>query len=225
MGYQGLFDAVYARLEELGATGTAIGDDPATDEALAATETEMGVHLPEELREFYRTVGDGHSFFWESDPDDHSKPWGSLKVPSLAGLAEMYRGWRGLALYTPDRAEAYGFTGTKDPDLAKRTAARMWHWLPVVGEPSGDAICIDLGAPGYPVVLDEHDWMDGGTGDNGHVLAGSWREFLVSWGRVCFRDPIHWTRCLRSGGGVDWGAEPFRGPFRLTGPGEPGEVT
>lgn len=222
MDYPDLLDAVYGRLEELGASGTATGGDPATDNALAAAEAEMRVRLPVELRAFYQAVGDGFSFYWEADPDGPEKLWGSLQVPSLSALAEMYHGWRGLVLYPPERAEEYGFTGTKDPGLAKRTAARMWHWLPIIAEPNGDAVCLDLGAPGCPVVFDKHDWMDGGTGDNGHLLARNWREFLVGWGSVCFRDPIHWTWCFRPGGGVNWDGEPFRSPFRVTGLAEPG---
>ena len=222
MDYPTLLETVIDHLEGLGVACTATARDPATDKALASAEARMNVRLPAELREFYRTVGDGFVLFWQSDPNDPQKPWGSLQVPSLSSLADGYSGWRGLVLYTPERAEEYGFPGTKDPALAKRTAARMWHWLPIIEEGNGDAICLDLGAPGCPVVFDRHDWMDGGSGDNGHPLAPNWRAFLMSWGRVCFQDPIHWTWYFRPGGGVDWDGEPFRSPFRVAGLAEPG---
>jgi cell wall assembly regulator SMI1 len=225
MDYSNLLETVLGHLNGLEVTGTAATGEPVTHEALAAVEAEMKVRLPTELREFYLTVGDGFTLYWETDPDDPKKLWGSLRVPELAALAGMYSGWRGLVLYTPERAEEYGFPYTKDPTLAKRTAARMWHWLPVIEEPNGDAICLDLGAPGCPVVFDKHDWMDGGSGDNGHLLAPNWRAFLVSWGSVCFQDPIHWSWYLRPGGGVDWSGEAFRNPFRVAGLAEPGAST
>ncbi len=52
-----------------------------------------------------------------------------------------------MALYSPKAAEKYGFPYTKDPALAKITAARMWHWLPVIEEGNGDLICIDMSKP------------------------------------------------------------------------------
>ena len=122
-----------------------------------------------------------------------------------------------MVLYSPERAEEYGFPYTKDPILAKRTAARMWNWLPVIEEGNGDSICLDLDAPSCPVVFDKHDWMDGGSGDNGHPLAPNWRAFLLGWGSVCFQVPdgLYWPWCFRPGGGVAWDSESFRSPFRI----------
>jgi cell wall assembly regulator SMI1 len=219
MDYAGLFDLLYGHLDSLGVAGSANAGEPATDEALAGAEVEMKVRLPAEFREFYRTVGNGFSLYWETDPDDPEKQWGGFHVPELASLIGMNAGWRGLVLYTPERAEEYGFPHTKDPDLAKHTAARMWHWLPVIKEPNGDAICLDLGASGCPVVFDKHDWMDGGSGENGHVLAPNWRSFLVGWGGVCFQPPrsMYWPQCFRPGGGVAWESDEFPSPFRVPG--------
>jgi cell wall assembly regulator SMI1 len=181
----------------------------------------MNVRLPADLREFYQVIGDGLLLFWQSDPEDAQKPWGSLQVPELSALAEMCAGWRKLVLYSPEQAEKYGFTGTKDPALAKRTAARMWNWLPLIEQGNGDSICLDLGAPGCPVVFDKHDWMDGGSGDNGHLLAPNWRAFLRGWGSVCFQFRSYWPWYFRPGGGMDWDNEEFRSPFRVPGLAEP----
>jgi hypothetical protein len=221
MNFGSIMDAVWERIAELGAEGTFAPDEPATDDELTAAEAELKCPLPAELREFYQTVGNGLSFFWEADSDEPNKPWGVLSVPSLSSLVELYRGRQKLILYTPERAEEYGFPYTKDPALAKRTAARMWQWLPIIEEPNGDSICIDLGAPGCPVVFDKHSWMDGGTGDNGHQLAPNWRAFLKSWGSVCYQPPIHWADYFLPSGGIDWDAEPFRNPFRVAALTEP----
>jgi cell wall assembly regulator SMI1 len=189
MDYPSLLETVLGHLEELGVACTATASDPATDEALASAEARMKVRLPGELREFYQEIGDGFSLFWEADPCDHTKPWGSLQVPALAALTDLHAGWREMVLYSPEKAEEYGFPYTKDSALAKRTAARMWHWLPVIQDGNGDSICLDLGAPGWPVIFDRHDWKDGGSGENGHPLAPNWRAFLTRWGSVCFQPP------------------------------------
>ncbi|WP_162671139.1 SMI1/KNR4 family protein [Gemmata massiliana] len=214
--YPSLLETVLGHLEELGVTYLATSGELVTDEVLESAEASMKIRLPAELREFYQTVGDGFSFFWESDSGDPKTPWGSLPVPSLSSLVKMYTGWRGLVLYSPERAEEYGFPHTKDPALAKHTAARMWHWLPIIAEENGDAICLDLGAPGCPVVFDQHDWMDGGSGDNGHPLGANWREFLIGWGSVCFQMPkdLYWPWCFRPGG-VAWDGEHFHSRFRV----------
>ncbi len=219
MEYQRLLDAVRHHVERQGVECAAPSGKPASEKAVAAVEAKLKVRLPTELREFYRTVADGYAMFWQADPDDANQPFGGLQVPKLSSLAEMYSGWRGMALYNSEQAEKYGFPYTKDPALAKRTAARQWHWLPVINEPNGDLICLDLSAPGGPVIFHKHDWLDGGTGDDGHLLAPSWREFLMGWGSVCFQFPdgLYWPSCFRPGGGVAWGNECFRSPFRMVG--------
>lgn len=220
MDYPDLLETVLRHLEGLGVAYTAVAGEPVTDEELASAEVEMKVRLPTELREFYQVIGDGFLLHWQSDPDDPKKPWGFLQVPELSSLASMYAGWRGQVLYSPERAEEYGFPYTKDPALAKRTAARMWHWVPLIEEGNGDSICLDFGIPGCPVIFDRHDWMDGGPGDNGHPLAPNWQAFLMGWGSVCFQQPedLYWPGCFRPGGGVAWDGEHFRSPFRVAEP-------
>jgi hypothetical protein len=222
MEYRAPLDIIRRHVERQGVGCTATSGKPASEKAVAATEAKMKLRLPAELRDFYRTVGNGYWMFWEADPNDSKQPFGGLQVPTLSSLAEMYRGWRGLALYTPELAEKYGFPYTKDPSLAKRTAARQWHWLPVIEEGS-DLICLDLGDASCPVIFHRHDWMDGGSGDDGHLLAPSWRSFLAGWGSVCFQFPagLYWPSCFRPDGGVAWDSELFRSPFRVPGLAEP----
>src|SRR5690606_16890339 len=138
--------------------------------------------------------------------DVNKAAFANFEVPDLEYLASMYTGWRDFALYSPEKAENYGFPYTDDPALAKRTAARMWHWLPVIEMWNGDLFCLDLGEPSCPVIFNQHDWMDGGTGDNGRLMAENFRAFLVGWGSVCFQfpKPIYWPDCLLPSGGVAW---------------------
>jgi cell wall assembly regulator SMI1 len=215
--YHGLFEIVRRHLERHGVVCDISIGEPASAQELAAVENELGVTLPGELREFYTTVGNGYSMYWNADASNARNPWGSLQVLSLVSLAEVYTGWRGMALYDSEAADRYGFPYTKNPTLAKQTAARQWHWLPVIEEGNGDLICVDLSVSGGPVVFHQHDWLDGGTGDDGHVLAPGWGAFLNGWGSVCFQNPagLYWPHCFLPGGGVAWDGEEFREPFRV----------
>ena len=188
-------------------------------EAISQAESKMKISLPNELREFYRTVGDGLEMSWESNPNNLREPFTGLEIPSLDYLVSMYLGWREIWLYTPEAAEEYGFPHTKDPELAKRTAARMWEWLPVIEEGNGDILCLDLSQERCPVVFNKHDWLDGGTGDNGHRMAADFRSFLIAWASVCFQFPrsLYWPNCFGADAGVEWGGDEFRDPFRIAG--------
>jgi cell wall assembly regulator SMI1 len=221
--YHEILDAVSRHVERQGVDCAVTSGKPASEKAVAAAEAQLKVRLPAELREFYRTVADGYAMSWQADPNDSDQPFGGLQVSELSSLAAMYSGWRGMALYNPEQAEKYGFPHTQDPALAKRTAARQWHWLPVIEEGNGDLICLDLSVPSGPVTFHMHDWLDGGSGDDGHPLAQSWGAFLVGWGSVCFQFPdgLYWPSCFQSGGGVSWGSGQFRSPFRVADLAEP----
>ncbi len=219
MTYQELFETVRHHLATQGATCEIRPGPLATEQQIAAMETRIKFGLGKELRSFFQTMGNGLSVRWIAQPDHSKSPFANLQIPNLDTLAERFESWRSYALYSPQEAEKYGFPYTKDPALAKRTAARMWHWLPIIDEGNGDQICLDVNAPDCPVVFNNHEWMDGGTGDNGHPMAPNWRAFLIDWGRVCFQFPqsLDWPFAFKSGGGIDWDGKEFREPFRIPG--------
>lgn len=219
MEYNALIDSVRVHLDRLRVACNIDAGKPVTEKALAKAERQMSIRLPAQLREFYQAIGNGFSFDWSADPDSSNSPFGGLTVPKLSHLSEWYIGWQRGALYSPEEGERYGFPYTDDPALAKITAAKMWHWLPVIQEGNGDQLCIDLGDPSCPVVFDQHDWLDGGTGENGHVLASNWANFLTDWASVCFQRPksLYWPNCFRSDGGISWNGDQFRSPFRIDG--------
>jgi len=67
-----------------------------------------------------------------------------------------------------------------------------------------------------PVILNQHDWLDGGTGENGFPMAPSWSAFLEGWATVYFQFPRHmmWSDTLIPGVGCDWAGPEFREPRR-----------
>lgn len=217
MEYKDLFDTVRRRLDSLGVKYEIEAGKLASEKVLEKIEAKIQVQLPSKLRAFYQTVGDGFSFSWQSDADDLEQPFANLQIPTLKHLASLYSGWREMVLYSPEEAEKYGFPYTKDPALAKRTAARMWNWLPVIEEGNGDMFCLELNGDNCPVIFNKHDWLDGGTGDNGHPMASNWEKFLSDWASVCFQFPksMYWPTCFRDHEGIDWNGDEFRDPYRI----------
>jgi cell wall assembly regulator SMI1 len=216
MDYRSLFQRVQSHLEGLQVKNSySPGRHVIACWDIWAAEDTMMRPLPDDLKQFYLAVGDGLCFRWEAESAEKYPPFANLQIPSLSFLASQYLEWRESVLYSPDETEEYSFPYTKNPELAKRTAARMWHWLPVLVEGNGDQICIDLSTPSCPVIFDRHDWMDGGSGDNGYLLAESWSFFLTRWAGVCFQFPksLWWYSVLKPGGGVYWEGEDFRSPF------------
>lgn len=217
MDYKELISTVQRHVKALGCVCEVEAGGHITDNAISKAESRMKIRFPVELRQFYLEVGDGLSLRWKGDSDDPKAPFANLSVPSLANLASTYLSWQQISLYTPAKAKKYGFPHTKDPALAMQTAAKMWHWMPVIEEGNGDMISFDLSDPSCPVIFDQHDWFDGGSGDNGHQLSTGWQEFLTGWGSVCFQFPksLYWPTCFRPGQGVAWDSNGFCEPFRI----------
>jgi SMI1 / KNR4 family (SUKH-1) len=224
MDYLQLFQRAQAHLKGLQVESSFYPGGHVIDWDLWAAKDTMKRPLPEDLRQFYLEVGNGLSFNWKAESAKQYPPFANVEVPSLWSLGRGYLEYQDGECYSPEKAEEYGFPYTKDRQLAKRTAARMWHWLPVFAEGNGDKICLDLSLPSCPVIFHKHDWHDGGSGDNGHLLAENWKAFLTRWASVCFQCPksLWWVSAFKPGGGVSWEGEQFRASFRIEGLAEPG---
>ncbi len=215
MNYRALFSAVQKHAESNDAQCTLEFGGHVTPAQILAAENRMNVSLPDDLKLFYFQTGNGLSLRWKTKKNDG--PFANLEFPALEALTNLYHEERG-ALYSKERAEEYGFPYTDDPELAKQTAARMWHWLPLLSEGNGDTICLDLSQAGNPVLFNAHDWLDGGTGNNGHRLAKNLSEFLLNWGSNCFQFPenLFWQDCFADESGVNWASKEFRHPFKIS---------
>ena len=172
------------------------------------------IPIPDSMAEFYAEIGDGLVFWWQARGE--RPPFANLEIPRLADIT---LDTLDQVAWRTEWEDENDFRFTDDPALAKQTALRMRKWLPFFDEGNGDRICLDTNAPGAPVVFDQHDWYDGGSGSNGHVLAASLMEFMSGWASVCFQLPcsLWWPSVFdKDGGGVRWNDETeFRSPFRL----------
>jgi hypothetical protein len=125
------------------------------------------------------------------------------------------RDWR---LYSDDAALEYGFPHVKDSQLALRTNQMMHKWLPFHRVGNGDFLSVNVNSDGFGnVIFDAHDWLDGGTGDNGFLMAPDLMTFFEQWGNVCFCPPkTLWWKSVLTNDGIDWESEHFDREFRLT---------
>lgn len=209
--YRQLIEHAASHLDKLGIAYRHQAGWPTLTWSIALMERRLGLKLPRQLADFYREIGNGFRFMWATgDESDTQTEMGGIHVPSLNLMFRNWRSRRKYSLYDANAAESYGFPYTDDPELAKKTAARMWNWLPVLHEENGDEFSIDMADDSQPLIFDKHDWMDGGTGDNGFYVAEDWREFFANWSGRCFQRPksLYWPSVLTPNG-IDWGSHEF----------------
>ncbi|MBI5723821.1 MAG: SMI1/KNR4 family protein [Planctomycetes bacterium] len=184
---------------------------PLKQKHIEIAEKNLGLNLPLDLAEFYFTVGDGLSFLWEIDNVEDVE-WVGVNIRDLKDSLKNIEEDRKNSIHWSD---GYKFGGVDDTNLARQTAIQMRKWLPIKPVGNGDEFCIDLGSPGFPVVFNRHDWFDGGTGANGHIMAANFAELFRQWANVCFQDPRNDWRMAIGNNGVDWKGDNFNQNLRL----------
>jgi hypothetical protein len=233
MVYLEIFDRVAKYVTDRGAFVTWRRSPHLSDSDFAEAKASCRISLPDDLLEMYAEVGDGTLFRWTlaERPDlslippaylfdylnqlpKNDGPVGGVELTTLSQLVTYVNesiNWR------IEWDDDYDYRFTKDPNLAKSTAKRMRKWARFHDEGNGDQFCLDGGIAPSPVVFDKHDWMDGGTGDNGHRLGDSLLAFYQDWSKVCFQGPssLWWPAVFRPKGGVDWQSDEFDEGFRL----------
>ena len=209
--YRQLIEHAKSHLDSLGVAYRKRVGWPLLPWSIRVVERKLGFKLPRELSDFYREIGNGFRFAWATgDESDSHLKIGGIHVPSLNLMLRNWRSRRKYFLYDANAADKYGFPYTDDPDLAKRTAARMWNWLPVIHDDNGDEFSIDIANESRPVIFDKHDWLDGGTGENGFPVASNWRSFFTNWATQCFQHPKsqYWPSVLGEDG-IEWDSHEF----------------
>ena len=213
MPYLQLFESVANHVRRQGVRVTFRRGNPLSPAVIKRAQSRSVIPIPDSMAEFFAEVGDGLVFRWAAKGND--APSANINFEPLA--EHVYESLD-MVKWRTEWNDDYDFRGTDDPTLAKKTALKMRKWSPVHAEGNGDFISLDTAHNPAPVVYDRHDWMDGGTGENGHILANSLLEFYTAWAQVCFQFPrsLWWQRVFKKSGiGVNWNSPEFRAPFRL----------
>jgi hypothetical protein len=212
MAYLELFKRVTDHLERLDEPFRFKRGSPLSKKEVARICERSAIPVPLSIIDLYSEVGNGFSIDFEARGE--RAPFANLEFAPLEEIAApvIY----GIEWKT-EWSDSYDFRFTDNPRLAKKTSLKMRHWLQFHQEGNGDSICLDTASDPAPVVFNQHDWLDGGTGENGHILADSLPDFMVSWSTVCFQFPrnMWWPTVFRKTDGVDWASAEFCEPFRL----------
>ena len=161
-------------------------NEKATMRDVDDANSRLGLALPESYVEFITQVANGFELSWRSKEG----PFASFEMASLDASTDGMLGMRDGRFYDDAAAAAYGFPYVDDSALAFETNKRMHNWLPIHAEGNGDNFSIDLNSGECgKLIFDQHDWLDGGTGNNGFVMSSDLPSFLASWASVCFSQP------------------------------------
>lgn len=211
MSYVGLFLRVADYVRAIGLEPEFERNPPITKQRMEELRKRASIPLPESLLALYQEIGDGMRFHWSSGEEEG--PFANIEFEPLEDLMSEHESARS---YSVEWDDSYQYPFVDDSILAKQTALKMRNWFAFHAEGNGDMFCLDTADPSCPVVFDQHDWMDGGTGDNGAVMAASLRQFMEEWSQVCFQMPtsLWWGSVLRDGR-VDWNSDEFPQPLRL----------
>jgi hypothetical protein len=203
-----IFQRITAHLHKLGIEPTFITFKPAGESTLQKAEKKIGLILPDQLRNFYLTYSNGFLFHWE-----RKKASGFCEIPSLGRLVKICAGWKENVLWMRNK----DFLQSNYPLLARQTYARMQSWIPLLAEGDRSGFCIESGSRGGPVVFHEHDWFDGGTGMNGHMIAPTFSQWIENWSGVCYSGPknLYWPATFTQEG-VAWTGQYFPHKYIVT---------
>lgn len=213
MAYLELFEQVVAHVRRQGVKVTFKRGKPLTESTIDHARAKTLIPIPTSMAEFYAEVGDGMEFAWTTKGD--RTPFANHEFPKLTD--RVLESFEKLSWKT-EWKDDYDFQYTKNPALAKQTALKMRKWMPFHDEGNGDGFCLDTALDPAPVVFDQHDWYDGGSGENGHRLGESLLQFYTDWAQVCFQYPrsLWWPSVFnKTGVGIDWNSSEFHEPFRL----------
>ncbi|GEM_PF-3233335 len=139
---------------------------PASPENLEQLQTDVGLQIPDQLREFLLTQTGHLEFWWNLDPD--SMPLGSDEGPSWGYIEFNPESMRNL------NSDRTGFLYEENPRIEN-----LWsNTFRFLGVPNGDSIGIDTNSepePGRVVYLNHEE------PEKVIRLAGSFTEFMTAW--------------------------------------------
>ena len=144
----------------------------ATDEAIQAVETALGITFPEDVKASYCIHNGSNRQALIGDPDQRS--WG------LCSLDEVMYYWKLLEKYDAgwkmDLAKDNWYSG--GVPLEVRVEAWNLQWIPLLNSDDGTVICLDLA----PTPHGEMGQIIKNDPENGtEWLAESWQDFLSTF--------------------------------------------
>ena len=231
-GYRDLFLRVADHVRWRGLEAELTFGCALTDATVEEARRRLSLPLPGSLVEFYRETGDGMLFRWSVgglDDDDDDDPeaddeadYQPFAMVAFRPLLDVVAAHEEDKTRLTEFRDDYDYPHTDDPALAKRTALRMGRWLGFHDEGNGDRFCLDTAVNPEPVVFDQHDWLDGGTGDNGAPMGTTLLAFMEDWARVCFQIPSSlWWPSVLTPSGINLGERQVRPPLLPEGPDRP----
>ena len=156
-------------------------EPPATTAQLAAVEQQLGLTLPESLREFFVSGSAALDCHYVVEPGDgvlddilpdESHIFGGARLGPLSELQEFSRSVAEWAAET--------WVAEAPDQHAIWTSA-----LPFARMNNGDYLALALSDPDPPVVYLNHD-------DDSSVIAPGLAAFLHAWERLAYLGPEHW---------------------------------
>ncbi|MBX3416052.1 MAG: SMI1/KNR4 family protein [Pirellulaceae bacterium] len=185
----------------------------ASSDDVREAENRLGLALPESYVDFVMSFADGFVVSWFIEDG----PFGFAEMTTMSSSIDGILGMREWRIFDDDSARKYGFPYVDDSELALVTNKLMRNWIPFHAEANGDYFSIDLNSNGSGrVIFDKHDWLDGGTGHNGFLMADNLFSFFNSWGNICFSQPkTLWWPSVIVEDRVDWLSDEFDDEFRL----------
>ncbi len=210
---QASIDRVAAHLATVGINLQCELNSKATARHVDAAQKRLGISLPVSYVEFITQFSNGIKLSWDAD----AGPFASFEMATLESSIDGALGMREWRFYDDEAARKYGFPYVDDSELAFETNRLMRNWIPIHAEGNGDYFSINLNPDGVGnVIFDQHDWLDGGTGYNGHLMAPDLPTFIESWAAVCFCHPRSlWWKSVIGEDGVNWNSDEFDSRFRV----------
>jgi hypothetical protein len=214
MDFVTLFAKSIVRLTELGVTAEWYRGGPVTDQGIERVRAATTLSIPDSLLDFYRQIGNGMIFRWKVYSSTGVATHADIDFPSLERIIQEYEGGKAGLIHWID---TYDHKFAADPAEARQLAVRMREWLPLLEDFESNALCIDCGNEGHPIVYHDHSWMDGGGEGHSHVVAPSLEVFIQNWSEVCFQEPysMYWPDVFEAATGVDWKSDEFQDQFRI----------
>jgi hypothetical protein len=180
---------VFAFLAERGISAEITKGEIVDDSSLEDLESEWRVTLPESLKAYWKTFGDGFDFQYEwRNPDSGREElfrWGLSAIEDINDEREQQL--EILEAIAQGKGQAsYGIPD--DHPESKANAKAKFGWLPIFGVgDGGTVICLDTSTPdGQIRCLDSFHLTQ--ASDQSIVVADSLNDWFNSWGRFCFSE-------------------------------------